>query len=155
MPAVYSLPISAVAVTAVQDILEILAPSVRSTRLLRVVIDQTGLTASELLRVTIKLVTGAPTSGSGGGTVTPVPPNSLFGSSGLTVERNNTTRISGGTQTIYADKTFNVLAGFDWVASRDEEAPESPGAAYHVIGLETAPSASMNLSGYALVEVFG
>jgi hypothetical protein len=98
MGRIYSISFEEVAVTAAQDLFEILVPADAVMRLHSIVISQSsdaGNAQSEQLPFTIKRVTGAPTSGSGGSTPTPRPHSQGDAAAGITAEANNTTRLSG------------------------------------------------------------
>jgi hypothetical protein len=63
---------------------------------------------------------------------------------GLTVERNNTTQLSGGSLEVYRSKGFSQLVGCEWHAVRPDhgDALEVPGGDYAVLSLDVAPSSS-------------
>src|SRR5262245_6874524 len=105
----YKCPIPAIGATAQQDIWELLAPSDATVLIWGIRLNQSSDIDSEQLRLTAKHVTGSPTSGSGGGTITPAPNSPGDAAFGGTVERNNTTRISGGTAVTKMDEGWNVL----------------------------------------------
>ena len=111
MGLVYDAAIEAVSVSAAQDLWEVLAPSDAALLIHSISVDQSSDTDSEMLRLTSSRVTGAPTSGSGGGTITPTPVVPGAAAAGSTVERNNTTQISGGTSVKCSDRSFNILNG--------------------------------------------
>lgn len=156
MGMLYTGVFQAVAVTAAQDLFEVLAPAARSVVLHKVSITQSteaGDAQAEMLRYSIRRVTGAPTSGSGGSAVTPVslPPGVTFGG---TLEANNTTRISGGTIVVLEEEAAHVATG--WLHQPPpEQRHEIEGATRLVIGLESAPADSVTLSGTILFEVIG
>ena len=153
MGIVYTGVFSGVSVTAAQDLFELLAPAARSVILHSVAISQSSNTDSEQLRLTIRRVTGAPTSGSGGSTVTPasaVPGLTFDG----TLEANNTTRISGGTQATLWDEGQNVLNGWQYLPV-PEDRLEAEGGSRLVIGLEAAPADALTMSGVIVFEVIG
>lgn len=154
MGRIYNCPISAVAVSAAQDLWEIKASATAVVRLRGVYIAQSSDTDSEQLRITIARVTGSPTSGSGGGTITPTP--SLIGDPafGGVVERNNTTQISGGTSVTVWDDSFNVLSGWAYCPPEPEMPTTGPGN-YFVIALPAAPADSLTISGVAVIEEIG
>jgi hypothetical protein len=151
----YAVPFSAVAATLAQDPWELLAGTDHPIALHSLVITQSSDTDSEQLRVTIKRVTGSPTSGSGGSSVTPVPLDPTDTAAAFTAEVNNTTRISGGTQTTIHDECFNVLSGwsFDPTTIPDMRPKALPGTRL-VVGLEGSPADSLTISGVAYVEEF-
>lgn len=151
---IYYCPIEAVAVSAAQDLFEIVAASTASIRLRGVYIAQSSDTDSEQLRITISRVTGAPTSGSGGGTITPTPVRPGDTAFGGTVERNNTTQISGGTAVKFVDDSFNVLSGYTF-APPEIEMPVAAPSTRIVVALPAAPVDSLTVSGYAVIEEIG
>lgn len=98
----YTAPIDiSAAFTAQIDIFEIIAASGKPCALLGFEIGQTseiGDNQEEWLTLLLKNITGAPTSGSGGGTPTFIAvdsPNST--APGVTIETGNTTKLTGGT----------------------------------------------------------
>jgi len=150
---VFTASFSAVAVTAAQDLFEILCPSALSVILHSVVITQVSDTDSEQIRFAIKRVTGSPTSGSGGSTATPrsMVPGATFSG---TVEINNTSRISGGTNTTLWEESQNILNGWIYMPT-PEMRPEFAGGTYIIVGLEAAPVDSLTISGTVTFEVIG
>lgn len=124
----FSAVVSAVAISAAQDLFEIVAPATSRIAIRDIKIGQHsdfGDAAAEILGVSI--IRGHTTTGSGGSAVTPVPLNAVSNqASAATVARNNTTIASNGTtQTIIAD-AFNVQGG--WALS-DVLGPGGPEAA--------------------------
>ena len=103
---VYTAIFQDVDISAVQDLFELLAPSDAVLELLGLSFGQSGVAADagdaqeEFLLTTLRMVSGAPTSGSGGSTATPRPSNLGAAASGATVEINNTTQLSGGTNVV-------------------------------------------------------
>ena len=106
----YVAPISITAAfTAQIDIFELLTASGKPGVLLGWDFGQTsevGDAQEEQLVMVLKYVTGAPTSGSGGGTSTfrPTTPNQT--AAGVTLETGNTTKLTGGTSV--------EMGRFDW-----------------------------------------
>lgn len=157
MGRMYSIPLSAVAVTAAQDLWEIVVPADAVMRLHEVKVTQgsdAGDSASEQLRFTVKRVTGSPTSGSGGSAGTLVKHCTGDAAAGITAETNNTSRLSGGTSTTLVDVAENVHNGWHYLPTPEARIDFSP-SEYCVIGLETAPADSLTMSGYAIVEEIG
>jgi hypothetical protein len=152
MGLVYDAPIEAVSVSAAQDLWEWLTPSDAAGLLHAVVIEQTASETSEQLRLTVAYVTGAPTSGSGGGTITPTPRVPGAPAAGSTVERNNTTQISGGTSVKIADRGFNILNGIEIIFDPPREVAPSTRI---VVALPTAPGAAITVSGVLVMEEVG
>ena len=149
---VYYAPFTDVAVSVAQDLFEILAPSNAPVKLLRLHVSQNGGETSEQTSIIIKKVTGAPTSGSGGSTVTPVAAKeNVSRAFAGTVEINNTTALTGGTQNEFWQEGFNFLAGFEWRATPEDVIECGPSERI-VINLPTAPGASLQVNGLAVIE---
>lgn len=153
MGVVYTAQFQAVAVSVAQDLFEILAPTARAIRLLEAKITQHSDTDSEQLRFAVKRTTGAPTSGSGGSTPTPVSSVPGITYSG-TVEANNTTRITGGTTTVLEEHSENILNGWHYLPD-DIAVHEFEGATRCIVGLEAAPADPLTVDGYVRFEVVG
>ena len=146
---VYTASFLDVAITAVQDLFEILLPSDAVIELLGITLGQTtdvGDAEEEILKATLRRVTGAPTSGSGGSTATPRPHNQGGAASGCTVEINNTTQLSGGTNV--------VLLPIDWNIRLREQQIDIPEARFIfspstrlLLELEDAPADSITADG--------
>jgi len=149
-----TLPITNTSANAALDILEYLTASTRGVRVKRVYLTSDS-TASQKLRLTFSRVTGAPTSGSGGSTTTPVVDGPLVGSVGGTAEIFNTTRISGGTKVDARLAWWNKPEEFNYVPIEDKHVFELEGGTRFVIGLETAPSPAANITGFVELEVIG
>lgn len=158
--AAFSATFSAVAVTAAQDVFELVAPAGGRVRLREIRLGQysdAGDAAAELLSVLV--VTGYTVSGSGGASVTP---NNMSGHSGgatasSTVERNNTTVANTGTAKVILADAWNVQAPWLWVC------PDDPCDPANII-LEkddrlvvriTAPADSITLNGTLVFEEVG
>lgn len=157
MGRIYSVPFSAVAVSAAQDLWEILVPSDAVLILHSVIITQSSDAKDEeeeLLRVTIKRITGSPTSGSNGSSATPTKRSSGDSAAGVTAEINNTTRLSGGTAEIIHDEAFNIRSGFYYIPTPEQRPEISPGN-YLLVGLETAPGDALTMSGTLVFEELG
>lgn len=143
----YTAPINiSAAFTAQIDIFELLAATGKPLRLLGFHIDQTsevGDAQEEWLTLVLKRVTGAPTSGSGGGTSTfqPLVPNDT--AAGATLETGNTTKLSGGTSAELDRYGWQVRSGVPYVPI-----PEAMGildaATRFVLELVTTPADSIS-----------
>lgn len=149
MSRMYSAVFEGVAVTAVQDLFEITAGN-SSVIIHAVSITNDSDETSQQLPFSIKRVTGTVTSGSGGSVVTPAKLNSNSAAASSTVEANNTTRATGTIETIRR-KSENVLNGAHWLFTPEERIVLSPSETM-VVGLEAAPTASINLSGEMILE---
>ncbi len=114
MGLIYTAPFSAVAVTAAQDVFELVAPSDLRVAIHDIKLGQYtdfGDAAAEILSVIV--TRGFTTAGSGGGTITPVPIRSTTSMPARsTVLRNNTTVAQDGTGLNLIADAFNIAAGW-------------------------------------------
>lgn len=159
---VFSAAFSAVAITAAQDLFEIVAPANSRVRLLEIDIGQYsdfGDAEAEILSLTVHR--GHTTSGSGGSTVTPVRMGAYGAAAGSTVEANNTT-VATTSGTLLWATGWHVQAGFLW--SPVEHAPRGvPAFRRHIIIKPsqrlviriTAPADSLTTNGSILFEEIG
>jgi hypothetical protein len=146
-----------ISATAAQDFFELLVPSDAVARILEITLTQSteaGDAQSEQLSVSVIRVTGAPTSGSGGGSITPVPRESGQAASGATLERNNTTTLTGGTQTVIHSESFNVMAGLSKTWTPETAPLVSPGN-YLVVRANGAPTDSITFDGTIIWDEMG
>jgi len=145
----YTAIIDAVAISAIQDIFEIVAPSDAIVVVTKIELGQSsdaGDAEEELLR--LRWITGFTTSGSGGASVTPEPAagDTAFGG---TVERNNTTVASTGTPANrYIFAPWNVRTPFLFIPTEEELdmfvlSPSARG----VLNLPAAPEDAITVSG--------
>ena len=118
MGRVYTAQVSGVAVTAAQDIFEVLAGTGKPIRIHGWSLFQTsdaGDSAEELLRVEVVRGVGAVTSGSGGSSPTVHAVSDQDGSTGATVEANNTTRMVVGSGTLETLEQYGWNVRIPWV----------------------------------------
>ena len=152
MGLMYSAVFEEVAVTAVQDLFEIVAASDAVVIIHGIWLSQSsdaGDSESEQLNV---LIHRGSTSGSGGSTPTPRPLEVGFPAAGSTVEANNTTQSTEGNQ-IFAD-SFNVMAGWQWIPTPEMRPVLSPSGRL-IVELQTAPADSLTMSGTLIFEEIG
>jgi hypothetical protein len=138
-------------VSAVQDLIEIVAPSDAVVLLYEIHIGQSsdGASAdSEMLQTTV--VRGLTVSGSGGGSATVTPVETGQPAAGGTYERNNTTQATTSGVTIYAD-AFNVLNGFVHVF----DPPIAVSPSQRCVLTLSAPADALTLSANALIDELG
>ena len=153
---IYVATFAAVAVTAAQDVFEITAPSNSRVAIREIRIGQysdAGDSQAEMLSVTV--IRGHSTSGSGGTSPTPVP---IMGHAGVaasttSVEANNTTIASSGTPVTLCADSFNVMAGWRYYPVPDER-PIITNSGILVVRI-TAPADSLTLSGTIVFEEVG
>lgn len=142
----YVAPISITsAFTAQIDVFELLAASGKPVVLLGFELGQTseiGDSQEEMLNLVLKRVTGAPTSGSGGGTPTlqPATPNNT--AAGVTVETGNTTKLTGGTSVDLARWSWNVRMPLLYIPIPEERVVLDAGTRL-VLELTTTPADSI------------
>lgn len=154
---IYSISFESVAVTVVQDFFEILVGADDFMLLHRLTISQEteqGDIQDEQLKLAIKRVTGAPTSGSGGSTATARPFNPGDAAAGLTCEINNTTQLSGGTAVTLWAEAFNIRAGFDFYPAPEDRPVFSSGTRC-LVTLDEAPADSVTMTGCMIVAEIG
>ena len=111
----YSAAFAAVAVSAAQDLFELVAPSDCRVAIEEIEIGQySDFTdvADEILSLLV--MRGHTTTGSGGAAVTPGAFNPNLPASGVTVARNNTTVATAGSPVTLLATAFNIRAGFIW-----------------------------------------
>ena len=155
----FTVSFEAVAVTAEVDFFELLVPSTSVLRLIEVHIGQEseeGDAQAEVLAYKIVYGAGSVTSGSGGSTSTPTPTQEGFGSSGVTVETNNTTKMTAGSGTLTTkwSDAFHVAAGLHWPPKPKMELEVSPGERI-TIELAEAPADSITFNGTVGFELIG
>ena len=143
----YTAPINiSAAFTAQIDFFELLAAAGKPLRLLGFELGQTsevGDAQEEVLTLVLKRVTGAPTSGSGGGTSTFVPLTPNDTAAGATLETGNTTKLTGGTSVEMKRWPFQVRQGVPY-----QPIPEAMGvldaSTRFVLELVTTPADSIS-----------
>lgn len=157
MARMYTAVFKNVAVTAAQDLFEILAPTKSIVAIHEFGLFQTtelGDAAEEQLLLTTNRGVGTVTSGSGGATVTSQPINDGDPAFGGTVERNNTTIMAVGTGTLETDlevMTWNVRVPMTRVYT-PEARPIIRAGDRWTLELETVPADSITMSGYVIFE---
>jgi hypothetical protein len=155
MGAVYTAPFSAIAVSAAQDVWELLSHTSSMVRIREIRFGQysdAGDGAAELVGVTF--LTGATVSGSGGSTITPLNVQRWTGASTATtvVERNNTTPATGGT-VVWAD-AWNIQAPFLYLPADDDDRFIIPKSTRFVVNI-TSPADAVTMSGTIVFEEIG
>ena len=153
MGMIYTASIAQVAVSLVQDLFEITAPSDAVVVLHSCYIGQDteeADAAAEMLPVNI---TRYVDSGSNGSTLTPAPHDTGYAAAGSTVEANNTTQGSGTTTIVLSD-AFNVQVGWQYRPSPEERIVISPSKRL-AIELPVAPADAMTVSAAITFEEIG
>jgi hypothetical protein len=138
-------------VSAVQDLIEIVAPADAVVLIHEVHISQSsdGASAdSEMLQTTV--VRGFTVSGSGGGSATVTPLETGQPAAGGTYERNNTTQATTSGVTVFAS-AFNVLNGFVHIF----DPPVAVSPSQRCVITLSAPADALTLSANALIDELG
>ena len=160
MGAVYTATFDSVAVSALQDLFEITAPSsacviVHDWHVFQT--SDTGDTAEEILRLQTVRGDLAVASGSGGSTLTPQPLHNGDPAFGGTVECNNTTRMTAGspdTLEITGNFGWNVRVPYDKVYTPETRPVISPGKRW-ALALPVAPGDPLTMGATITFEVIG
>jgi hypothetical protein len=155
MGRLYTAVFNNVAVTAIQDLFEIVAPATGIVLLHDIHISQNtdvGDAAEEVLR--IELTSGHTTSGSGGSTVTPVSLDLGDAAFAGTCEVNNTTQASAGTIVTHYVWNWNIRVGFDKIFT-PETRPLIRPSRRMCLELPAAPADSLTMSGSITIEEIG
>lgn len=151
---VYSVTFQAVAVTAVQDLFELLAGSSFGFHLLSVHLSQSTEIADaeeEMMRIAIEGHSGAITSGSGGSAGAEVPTNIGNAASGVVSEINNTTEMSGGAKVTHHEEAWNVRVPMTLIWMPETRIYVAPTDGLTVTLLST-PTDSITMSGTIYYE---
>lgn len=150
----YNVIVGVVAITAEQDLFELVMPSTAAGVLRSLEVAQTTEIADaqdEMLR--LRIMSGFTTSGSGGSSATPIPKALGMSASGITAEINNTTVATSGTIVTHRDVSWNVRAGYIWMPPEEEMIVIAPSARLCV--RISAPADSVTFSATATVEEIG
>lgn len=155
----YTTKFSAVAVSAAQDLFEILAPALGAIIIHNWEVFQTsdvGDAAEEILRITVTRGDGAVTTGSGGSTHTPQPVDNGVGVSGAVVEINNTTRMAAGSGVLdeLEEHGWNVRSPLKEIYTPELRPVITPTDRW-TLSLPDAPADSLTMSGYITYEEIG
>lgn len=148
----YSVPIDAVAVSAAQDLFGLLATSGMAFKVHMIELGQKSITTWEAKEIKLVRNPATATVGSGGSAATPRPVNPGDAAATVTARINDTTpQTTGGTQAIFFSRTWEFLNGFFWMPAPEQRPVIKPSEGL-ALKLPTAPSASMTVSGYMLIE---
>jgi hypothetical protein len=154
LPVTYAATFSAIAASAAQDVFEIVAPSGAKVAIREIVLGQYsdfGDAEAELL--SLLMLRGYTTSGSGGASVTPSPLRSGEAAASSTVERNNTTVASSGSPVTLRSESFNVAAGYRYYPVPEERIILAPSERF-VVRI-TAPADAITLNGTLVFDEIG
>ena len=155
MGRMYTASFEDVAVSAIQDIFEVVAPADAVVIIHEIKLGQTsdtGDSAEEILRV--EMTFGYTTSGSGGAAITARPHELGDAAFGGTVERNNTTQAVNGTGVVRNAETFNIRVGWQYTPTPEMRMVISPSARF-VLELPAAPADAVTMTGSITFEEIG
>lgn len=146
----YSVSFQDLVVSAAIDLFEVVANAYKPVEIVEVRIGQTsdaGDAEDELL--TIEILRGFSTSGSGGTSATGVPMNPADAADAATVEYGNTTLASAGTEAPLVRDAFNVRAGWIYIPTPDARpvAQGIGGDTRIVVRLPDAPADALTMQG--------
>lgn len=151
---IFTATFSAIAVSAAQDVFELTTHATSRIEICEIVLGQysdAGDAAAEMLSV--QLIRGYTTAGSGGAAVTPANFEPWSRAAVTTVARNNTTVATVGTAVILHSEAFNVQGGWLYrpLKTRDDnERPriEAAGATNGLFVVRiTAPADAVTMNG--------
>lgn len=152
MSGIYTAVFNNVAVTAIQDLFEIVAAADAVVLLHDIHLSQNtdvGDAAEEVLR--IELTSGHTSSGSGGSAPTAIPRDIGQAAFGGTIEVNNTTQASAGTIVTKYVWNWNIRVGFDKIFTPETRPRIAPGTRM-CLELPAAPADSVTMSGSITIE---
>lgn len=110
-------------------------------------ISEVGDAAEEGLRITVQRLPATVTGGSGGTTVTPVPPDSADVAAGMTTKCNNTTvATTSGTAVTILDVGWNERVPFEWWGPEERFCPKAKQGEALVVRSETTPADDLTIS---------
>lgn len=152
----YTASFKDIAVTAVQDLFEVTAPSAAAVVIHGWSVSQKSEVADaaeEGLTLVTNRGVGSTTSGSGGASVTAQPTDDDTASAGASVERNNTTIMAAGSGSLEELEVhaWNIRAPFIMFYP-PELRPKVKASARWTLELETAPADSITMSGTVWFE---
>ncbi len=155
MGRIYTAQFTDVAVSAVQDLFEVVAPADAIVTVHDLHLGQksdVGDAAEEIL--SIQLTSGHTTSGSAGSSVTPVPVELGDAAFGGTCEANNTTQAVDGTIVVHYAWDWNIRGPFDKVWTPETRPVLSPSRRM-CVELPAAPTDAITMSGTITFEEIG
>lgn len=149
---IFTVTFADVAVSAAQDLFELVAAATQRIRIREVVIGQysdAGDAAAEILG--LQFITGFTVSGSGGSPATPANIEPWSRAAAATAEVNNTTLANTGTTIVRRAETWNVQAGYIYRPTDLKEmimlAPST-----RLVIRQTAPADAITMNGTLVYE---
>lgn len=142
---IYTMAFNGVTLSAVQDALSLYAGASKIFAVLSVNLGQVTGTTVANMRVRLRYLPTAVTSGSGGsaGVIRPYLPGDVAAT--VTGRTNDTTQAtSSGTAVDLWDDTWNTVNGFLWVPPVPSRPPVIGLSGAFILSLDTAPSAMVS-----------
>ena len=150
MARVYTMKFENVTATAAQDLLAIYTGSSKAIIVHEVVVGQVGVNTAAGLALSMKILSGTLTNGSGGSTGTVVANNPNDTAATVTGRTNDTTQASATTSVVHRAEVMQVVNGYQYLPPREDRFV-CPASCIFVVSLDTAP-ASMAISGTITFE---
>lgn len=149
----YSAAFAAISVSAAQDLFEIVAGSDVTVELRKIIIGQySDFADAEAETLSMQIVRGYTSGGSGGGTITPANLKNPAGrAASSAVERNNTTQASTSGTVLIAD-TWNIAAPWPYEPEPSERIIIPPST--RLVLAVTAPNDALTVNGTMIFEEF-
>ena len=155
MPRVYTVEFNAVALSAQQDLISLLAGTNQPVIMMELGLSQsTDVSDANEKEWNLVLKSGATTAGSAGSSYTPVPIDFGDSAAGATARTNDTTIASAGTIVTHLAWNWNVRVPFQYIWMPETRIVIRP-ARRIVFGLATTPNAATTCSGYAVFQEIG
>lgn len=153
MGRMYAVPIDALSVSAICELLFILAPSDAVVRVHEIKITQDSSETSEQLPM--RVFRTSTDQSAKGSSITPSPLSVGDTAFGGTVRSNILAAATFATETtMLISEAFNVLNGFHYLPTPESRIDISPSGRL-VVKLDAAPGAALSFSGYAIIEELG
>jgi hypothetical protein len=145
---IYTISFSKISVSSVQDLWNVAATSSMAFELHSINLGAEGVSAAEEVTISISRLTATVTNGTGGSSVTPASISPTQTGATVTARRNDSTTrasTSGSTTNLFYD-TWQLTNGYIYQWAPEDRLQFSL-SQNMIIGLETAPAASHNVSG--------
>lgn len=153
MGRMYAVPIDALSVSAICELLFIAAPADAVVRVHEIKLTQDASESSEQLP--IRIFRTATDQSAKGSAITPNPLSLGDAAFGGTVRSNILTAATFATETtMLISEAFNILNGFHYLPTPESRIDISPSGRL-VVKLDAAPGGALDFSGYAIIEEIG
>lgn len=155
MPREYTVTFENVAVTAAQDLFQIIGASGKILRILRVAVGatDTSIPTSQQVRIRCRFLPATVSNGSGGSAPTPQPLDAGDAAASFTAKANSTSQATtGGTAVVLETLGANLYAGYDYAFPKPPIVGPSESFTFELL---STVSGTVHLSGTCLVEEYG